>query len=35
MDGVLTDFESRFEHYSGMSPKEYEELNTVQQHFGI
>ncbi len=24
MDGVLTDFESRFEHYSGMSPKEYE-----------
>lgn len=24
MDGVLTDFESRFEHYSGMRPKEYE-----------
>ena len=24
MDGVLTDFEKRFEHYSGMSPKEYE-----------
>ena len=24
MDGVLTDFESRFEHYSGMTPKEYE-----------
>jgi len=24
MDGVLTDFESRFEHFSGMSPKEYE-----------
>jgi FMN phosphatase YigB (HAD superfamily) len=25
MDGVLTDFESRFEHYSGMLPKQYEE----------
>lgn len=25
MDGVLTDFQRRFEHYSGMSPKEYEE----------
>ena len=24
MDGVLTDFEKRFEHYSGMQPKEYE-----------
>ena len=24
MDGVLTDFESRFEHFTGMSPKEYE-----------
>jgi len=24
MDGVLTDFESRFDHYSGMTPKEYE-----------
>ena len=24
MDGVLTDFEERFEHYSGMKPKEYE-----------
>mgnify|MGYP002642176305 FL=1 len=24
MDGVLTDFESRFEHYSGMHPQEYE-----------
>jgi|TARA_R110002153_G_scaffold220289_1_gene372753 hypothetical protein len=24
MDGVLTDFQSRFEHFSGMSPKEYE-----------
>ena len=24
MDGVLTDFESRFEHFAGMSPKEYE-----------
>lgn len=24
MDGVLTDFERRFEHYTGMQPKEYE-----------
>lgn len=24
MDGVLTDFESRFEHFSGMKPKDYE-----------
>ena len=24
MDGVLTDFQKRFEHFSGMSPKEYE-----------
>ncbi len=23
MDGVLTDFDSRFEHYTGMLPKEY------------
>lgn len=25
MDGVLTDFQRRFEHYSGMQPKEYED----------
>jgi hypothetical protein len=24
MDGVLTDFESRFDHFSGMHPQEYE-----------
>jgi len=24
MDGVLTDFEKRFEHFTGMSPKQYE-----------
>lgn len=24
MDGVLTDFDARFEHFSGMMPKEYE-----------
>ena len=24
MDGVLTDFEKRFEHFTGMKPKEYE-----------
>ena len=24
MDGVLTDFQKRFEHFTGMSPKEYE-----------
>lgn len=29
MDGVLTDFESRFEHYSGMSPKEYENKHGI------
>ena len=29
MDGVLTNFEARFEHFSGMSPKEYE------KRFGI
>src|SRR5210317_1039960 len=27
MDGVLTNFESRFEHFAGMSPKEYEGKN--------
>lgn len=27
MDGVLTDFESRFEHFSGMHPQEYEKAN--------
>ena len=27
MDGVLTDFEKRFEHFTGMKPKQYEELN--------
>lgn len=25
MDGVLTDFESRFDHFTGMKPKEYEQ----------
>jgi len=29
MDGVLTDFENRFEHFTGMSPKEYETQNGV------
>ena len=29
MDGVLTNFESRFEHYSGMSPKEYQSKNRI------
>ena len=24
MDGVLTDFEERFEHFSGMKPEQYE-----------
>jgi len=27
MDGVLTDFEKRFEHFTGMKPKEYENKN--------
>jgi FMN phosphatase YigB (HAD superfamily) len=29
MDGVLTDFEERFEHFSGMKPKEYESKNST------
>ena len=24
MDGVLTDFEGRFDHFTGMNPQEYE-----------
>ncbi len=30
MDGVLTDFEARFEHFSGMSPKEYESKKGIK-----
>jgi len=29
MDGVLTDFESRFEYFTGMSPKDYEKKNGI------
>ena len=29
MDGVLTDFESRFEHYTGMHPQAYEKAKGV------
>lgn len=35
MDGVLTDFESRFEHYSGMSPKEYETKNNTAAFWNL
>ena len=29
MDGVLTDFEKRFEHFSGMHPQEYEKAKQI------
>tara|TARA_R110001606_G_scaffold184685_1_gene331643 strand:+ start:2047 stop:2592 length:546 start_codon:yes stop_codon:yes gene_type:complete len=35
MDGVLTNFESRFEHYSGMSPKEYESKNGISAFWDL
>ena len=35
MDGVLTDFESRFEHYSGMSPKEYENKHGIKAFWNL
>ena len=35
MDGVITDFESRFEHYSGMSPKEYENKHGIKAFWNL
>lgn len=31
MDGVLTNFEARFEHFTGMSPKDYEDKFGTEQ----
>ena len=35
MDGVLTDFESRFEHFSGMHPQEYEKAHGVPAFWNL
>jgi len=35
MDGVLTDFESRFEHFTGMHPQEYEKKNGTEQFWHL
>lgn len=35
MDGVLTDFESRFEHFSGMHPQEYEKKHGIQAFWNL
>ncbi len=35
MDGVLTDFESRFEHYSGMHPQEYEKAKGIAAFWNL
>ena len=35
MDGVLTNFESRFEHFSGMHPQEYEKKYGAEQFWHL
>ena len=35
MDGVLTDFESRFEPYSGMHPQEYEKAKGIAAFWNL
>jgi len=35
MDGVLTNFESRFEHFSGMHPQEYEKTHGVPAFWNL
>ena len=35
MDGVLTDFQVRFEHYTGMSPKEYEDKHGTARFWNV
>ena len=35
MDGVLTNFESRFEHFSGMHPQEYEKKYGIEQFWHL
>ena len=32
MDGVLTDFESRFDYFTGMTPKEYEKKQSLDAY---
>ena len=35
MDGVLTDFEKRFDHFSGMHPQEYEKKYGIEQFWHL
>ena len=35
MDGVLTNFESRFEHFTGKSPKQYEKEFGLEQFWHL
>lgn len=35
MDGVLTDFEKRFEHFTGMNPQEYEGAYGTEQFWNL
>lgn len=35
MDGVLTNFESRFEHFTGKSPKQYEKEYGLEQFWHL
>ena len=35
MDGVLTDFEKRFDHFSGMHPQEYEKKFGIEQFWHL
>ena len=35
MDGVLTNFEARFEHFTGMHPQEYEKAYGLQQFWHL
>jgi hypothetical protein len=35
MDGVLTNFESRFEHFSGMHPQEYEKAHGIPAFWNL
>ena len=35
MDGVLTNFEERFDHFSGMHPQEYEKKFGLEQFWHL
>ena len=35
MDGVLTDFESRFDHFTGMNPQVYEKKYGIEQFWHL